>query len=376
MKLFKIIFFLIIAQSMNLFGQIGISVDATSGYASNIFGNYSQLPDYYQYLQGYLNYDVVSEKQGFRTYYQGSATLFEKYDYRSYSLHKAGISYFANLNERANKVNAGLNINMRLHSDDYKWYEYKQGYAFTNIKIAIRPQLYGYFGTNFRLREYENLNPYSYWQNVSFIRMSKSFNSGTSLIAEFDFMQKVYLHNDEEPIDTFSDLETNGDGQSRQIVALLRAGQAISPKTGLSLQFLVRRNLKSSVRYLINDEGYYYSDEELFDDPFGYNGEQLNLTLKQKLPWKIQASIGATYLMKHYSNRMALDMEGYPFDDFRLRDDTRLLGWLNIAKSWKYSRAMAPITFNIDVSLLKNNSNDPYYNYHTSYYSIGLSQSF
>jgi hypothetical protein len=205
--------------------------------------------------------------------------------------------------------------------------------------------------------------------------LSKFFNSGTSLITEFDFMQKRYLNQD-SPISDFSGLETEGDGQSRQIVGLVRLAQAVGTTTGISAQVLIRRNLSSSVRYLIDYDGYYYSDEELFDDVFGYEAEQFNITLKQKLPWNVQASIGATYLLKHYSNRLALDVDGYAFDDLRLRDDQRLIGSFSLSKAWKYSSAMPPISLTLDVSMMNNRSNDPYYMYKTSYFSFGLQQNF
>jgi hypothetical protein len=370
----KIILILILVANSMALGQIGISIDAESGYASNIFANYRQLPDYYQYVQGYVNYDLLSETAGARIFYQGSATLFENYDVRSYSLHQFGLLYYKHFKE-GQKLNTGLNVNMRLHHDDYRWYEYRQGYIFANYKTILRPQLYGYVGFNSRIRAYDNLSPYSYLQNVVFLRLSSFYNSGTSLIGEFDFMHKQYLHADADPGE-FAALQTDGDGRSSQIVGILRFAQAITPKTGLSAQFILRRNLVSSVRYLINEEGYYYSDEELFDDPFGYEAEQFDITLKQKLPWKMQAEIGGAYVMKHYSNRPALDLEGYPYADMRLRDDQRFIGQISIAKAWQYSRSMAPVTLSVDFSFMKNNSNDPYYLYNTRYFSFGISQNF
>ncbi len=374
MKLHKIISLFLMAFAAHAFCQIGFSVDAESGYASNIFGNYRQLPDYYQYVQGHLNYDLLGESHGVRTFYQGSATLFEQYDYRSFSLHRAGLSYYKNFDTA--KLSAGLSGNMRFHSDDYKWYEYQQGYGFLNVKLALRPQLFGYVGTNIRLRDYDNLSPYSYWQNVNYLRLSRSFNTGTSLIGEVDYMQKVYRQTNAQPIENFSELHMDGDGQSRQVVGLLQIGQAVTPTTGLSAQALLRRSLKSSVRYLVDEEGYYYSDEELFDDPFGYDAEQFNITLKQKLPWKVEASVGGMFLQKHYSTRLALDLDGLPHPDERLRDDHRVIGWLSISKAWKYNSSMAPVRFTLDLSIIKNTSNDPYYIYNTRNFSIGLSQNF
>ncbi|MBN1478656.1 hypothetical protein JXA70_00130 [candidate division KSB1 bacterium] len=370
------IIYLILAASSFTFGQVGFSAHTESGYVSNIYANYRQIPDYVQHFQGFLNYDFISSAQGLRTFYQGSATLFEKYNVRNYLMHKIGLSYYRYTHQNKAKVNAGLDVDGRLYSDDYKWYEYKQGYFYANIKAIVKPQLYAYVGVNTRIRSYDNLPPYSYQQNVAFVRLGNFFNSGTSVITEFNYMQKSYLNKDASPIESFSDVQTNGDGQSEQCVGLLRIGQALGAKTGTSAQILLRRNLKSSVRYLINDAGYYYSDEELFDDPFGYNAEQFSLTLKRKLPWSLQASIGGSYTEKHYVNRLALDLAGVPFEDVSVRDDQRFVGWLSLSKAWKYSSSLAPVTLTLDISVMKNRSNDLYYNYRTSYFSFGISQDF
>ncbi|MBN1466423.1 DUF560 domain-containing protein [candidate division KSB1 bacterium] len=372
----KMLFSMILALAALTFGQVGFSIDAEGGYASNIFANYRQLPDYYQNFQGYLNYDALSEGAGLRAFYQGAATLFENYDARSYSLHQVGLSFYNYINEsEQQKLNLGINATMRLHREEYQWYEYKQGYFFANYKTALRPQLYGYIGVNSRVRAYDNLRPYSYLQHVAFLRLSSFFNSGTSLIAELDFMHKDYLHDEATPGE-FAELQTDGDGQNQQLIGILRVAQAVTLKTGLSAQLTVRRNLTSSVRYLIDAEGYYYSDEELFDDPFGYEAEQFDIALKQKLPWKIQVELAGAYLMKHYSNRLALDLDGYPFIDLRLRGDQRFIGQISLSKAWHVSRSIAPMIFSIDLSFTRNDSNDPYYIYNTRYFSVGFSQSF
>ncbi len=369
-------FFVLLFAALT-WAQMGISFDAESGYASNIFSNYSQLPDYYNNISGLIHYDKLSDARGTRLFYNGAGRFFQQYDYRNYQTHSLGVSYYRYLGDRGHKLNAGANASMRLHSEDYKWYEYRQGYAFAALKMLLSDQLYGYVGVNFKMRDYTLLTPYSYWQNMTYVRVSRFYNSGSSVIAEVDYMQKQYLSADiQSPLESFPYTEMDGEGSSRQVVALLKFGQAVNPKTGLGLQLLLRRNINSSVRYLISDAGYYYSDEELFDDVFGYEAEQLRLTLKRRLPWRMQASFGASATAKHYINRRALDLQGYPFEDGRLRDDTRFIAFLTLTKTLSYSRSMAPVRFNVDFTYIVNNSNDPYYHYKTNYISFGISQSF
>ena len=358
------------------FSQLGVSFDAERGFASNVFSNYRQTPDYYNSIEAQLYYDSIKESSGLRSYYNGSGMLFQKFDYKNFQMHSLGLSYYAKVGWHGGRLNAGMSAGTRLHSEDYKYYEYQQGNGFVNIKLAIQQQAYAYAGVSFRMRNYSSLQPYSYWQNVAYVRGSRFFNTGTTIIAEFDYMQKQYLEANPAPIDNLYESQTEGGGDSRQIVGLLKAAQALTPTTGLSVQVLLRRNLQSSVRYLVDPEGYYYSDEELFDDIFGYAAEQLTVTLKRNLPWKMQASLGGIFIAKHYTNRVALDFDGVPINDGSLRDDGRSIAWLTLKKNWQYSKYMAPVRLELTFTYLDNASNDPYYNFNARYFSFGISHSF
>ena len=175
------------------FAQVGVSVNAERGFASNIFSNYKQTPDYFNRLEAQFNFDSIEDSQGLRAYYKGSGTLFQKFDYKSFQTHGLGLSYFSYLSENGDRLNAGLNASTRLHSADYKYYEYQQGDGFANVKVLLQPQTFGYAGVSFRSRNYSSLSPYSYWQGMAYMRASRFFNSGTTLIAEVVYMQKQYL---------------------------------------------------------------------------------------------------------------------------------------------------------------------------------------
>jgi hypothetical protein len=45
-------------------------------------------------------------------------------------------------------------------------------------------------------------------------------------------------------------------------------------------------------------------------------------------------------------------------------------------KSFRYLRALQPITLTVDLAWMQNFSNDPYYDYKKSYFSVGLAQRF
>ena len=359
------------------FAQLGFSLDTQSGYASNAFANYNTLPDYYTTINASLNNDWINEERGVRWFYSGSLDAFKKYTSRTYQNHSIGLNYYRNFNDGGNRLDAGFNVSKRVHSEDYKWYEMAQYYGYANAKFIISDQTFGYFGINVRWRDYTYLDAFSHSQTILFARLSRFFDSGTTLILEMNMFSKSYFpESNVSTLENLPEIVTIGDGNSQQFVGLVKAAQSLNATTGLSMQFLMRRNIISSVRYLGTSTGYYYSDEELFDDVYGYNGEELNATLKKHLPWRMQLSLGSSMRLKHYDQRLALDLEGNPFADERLREDKRLSGWISLVKSFKLNTSMRPLSISFNWSTFNNISNDPYYDYSSSFFTFGFSQDF
>lgn len=374
-KTYQIIGVLLIATTVAL-GQAGFSYDTHSGYTSNAFANFNTLPDYYTNINASLNHDWIKESNGFRWYYDGSLDLFKKYSNRNYHNHKTGISYYNYFGEKGHRLNSGFFIGKRFHSEDYAWYQILQYNSYVNFKFILRDQTFGYMGLNLLWRDYENLDVFSHYQTLMFLRISQFFPSGTTLIAEANLLTKSYNSTGStSEIDELPEIFTLGQGNSQQFVGKIKTAQSLSSTTGISLLFLLRKNLKTSVRYLGTTTGLYYSDEELFDDVFGYSSEEFTATLKKRFHNKIEISMGAYYKLKHYENRLALDLEGYAFKDERLRSDNKLVPWLSLKKSFKLN-SLRPITLSLNWSYINNKSNDPYYDYSSSFMSVGLLQDF
>jgi hypothetical protein len=274
-------------------------------------------------------------------------------------------------------VNAGFDVSQRLHSNDYEWYEMVQYYLYVNSKFILADQLYGYMGLNVRWRDYSMLDAFSHSQTVLFARVSRFFDTGTTFIVEMDFLSKSYYPAGQTSnIENLPEIVTVGDGNSQQFAGLIKGAQSLTPTMGLSFQAMLRRNLNSSVRYLGTTTGYYYSDEELFDDVYGYNSEEYSTIIKKHLPWKIRLSLGSSLRLKHYDKRLALDLDGNPFSDERLREDKKWVNWISLVKPFRMANNIGPMSVSINWSLINNISNDPYYDYNSSYFTIGLSQNF
>ncbi len=359
-----------------IFAQPGLLLKTSSGYTDNAFNNYRQNSDYYTWLNAYANHDWIQENSGIRFYYDGSYSAYNQYSDKNYMVNDFGMSFYNYLGQKGNRINAGLSFGSRNHSDAYSWYNVKSGNLYANIKLVLTPQFYGYAGIEMDMQQYDVLEPFSNTQSRFYLRVSRFFNSGTTLIAETDLMSKYYsTESNTSPVENFPEIVTLGDNNSNQFVGLIRLAQSISPKTGLSGQLMVRRNLSNSTRYLGTETGFYYSDEEIFDDIYGYHSTEFDLKLKQRLPWKLSFTLGSSMKNKDYENRLAMDIEGNVFSDYRTRLDNRYTYWASLEKQIRFASNLTPLKMSISITFINNQSNDLYYHYNTQYISFALEQS-
>ena len=95
----------------------------------------------------------------------------------------------------------------------------------------------------------------------------------------------------------------------------------------------------------------------------GVNGIRIELT--GQIAWR------------HYTNRLALDLDGYAIEPDLMRDDTRKALGLEIEKTFPISQAlMQSLHLYAETWLLDTSSNDPYYDVPSRYYSVGISLDF
>jgi len=360
-----------------LSAQTGSKLDIQSGYLSNVFRNYYAVPDYFTELSATLNQDFVNEERGIGFYYQGSVDLFKTYNERNYHLHSFGTDFYQYLDDDGSQLRGGIEVSKRFHTEEYRWYALQQTSVYFNSKWILEPQLYGYFGARLNWHRYDLLSEFSYAETIVYARLSRFFDSGTSVFVEGDFLTKQYKpSNGTSSIPELPEVVTLGSGASQQFVGLIRVARSVLPKLGVSAQRLLRRNVQSSVRYLGTTDGFYYSDEEIFDDIYGYNSEELSLTLNSRLPFKTTLSIGSQLIWKHYDLREALDLDGNPFPNFRLREDKRNILNVSLQKSLGLKTGLIPLKLSLDWTGIWNDSNDPYYNYDSQIFSFGLTQDF
>jgi len=357
-------------------GQISAVLENQTGYISNAFSNYAALPDWYNALDGALNQDWIGERSGLRLHYDGSATLFRQYSERNHHNHEAGLAAYLLMGEAEHRLDAGLQAGRRFHSSSYQWYEQEQLQAYASLKYVATPQWYTYAGLSWNLRRYPELTPFSHTRAQLYGRSSWFLPTSTTLIAEADLLIKSYTSAGNEAQAAYSDVTAIGEGDSSQLLLLLRAAQALSPKSGHSLEYQLRHNLSSRTRYLAGADSLYYSDEELFEDYFAWHGTAVQMSLRQELPWGMRLTLSGRREQRSYDDRPAADLLGEPFADGRLREDRRTTLTIDLEKRVTLNGEGSTLLLALNGAWLQNASNDHYYDYRNNWWSLGLSWDF
>jgi len=141
-----------------------------------------------------------------------------------------------------------------------------------------------------------------------------------------------------------------------QLIGTLKIGQGIVEGTGLSLTAQYQASLLKESRYLTFSDGK-LTDDELFDDHYGYEGPLGSLMLTQLLPADIRLRISGTMQQRRYSDRPAFDLAGVELAPQRV--DNRTTFTLAVDKPFESLGIRVSFTYDHII----NASNDIFYDY-------------
>jgi len=147
-------------------------------------------------------------------------------------------------------------------------------------------------------------------------------------------------------------------------------GKSISPSMGISLGLGGQWFLGDPIQSYSNGI-YYYTESDLFDDPFSYQDKFVSLQLTNQFDVDFQGKIGVKFQTKDYLGTPALDNQGNLTNN--TREDTRREYFLMVTKKFETSW-----TFPSSVSLFfnfmfrENPSNDPYYDFDDHVFLLGF----
>lgn len=355
------IFFLLLILFSQSYAQFSLYTNVNSYFDDNIFNNYLAEQDFINSFSLGSAFDIESEYNNLSTYYDGNFTFFNEYNQKSSNLHKVGIvnTYFVN---EENPLNIGVNLSVRNYRDDYNIYDWQTISAYANYRHLTGENDFILAGYIFGRTKYNNLDIFSYNEHKGLIKLQFAFETKTTVLISGEAGYKDYIQQLNQ-----SDFTNN----IWQVSSFLRVAQSLGENTGMSLFAGIRKNFKDGTRYLNNND-YYYFEEELLNDQYSSDGFEGGTRITQLLTPIMILSGFVNYAQNNYTNLTAADLEGNSLGDFR--EDKRLS--FGVKLEINLVSILPGLFGDVNWNFIRNNSNDPFYDYNNQIFSAGLEFNF
>lgn len=351
--------------------QFSVGADVGTMIDDNVDNNTLRLNDRITALGLQAGYDWITDDTNIGLAYLGSYNYYSVVPGRSYQTHTGSLTY-ARLfgNEDQTLWSSAASFGIRTDREEYEYYD-NTTFAFsTALKHQLGESVLGRAGYTLRTMSFANLPAFDYTEHLLFVQSSFFLPSRTTLIAEVDLGVKVYSTPNEDTTGALtagrgrmsSSLSSPGVAQA---TGMLRIGQSVFQNTGLSLTGSWQVNLRREARFLTSDYGL-VSDDEIFEDHYGYQGPGGSLMLTQILPLDMKLRVTGSWQRRGYTPRAAYNEVGVQIAPERIDNRRALNVSLHIP--------VTPAGFTLGVAFdhIVNASNDPFFSYTNNAFTVQL----
>jgi hypothetical protein len=349
-------------------GYVGSLVD------DNAFNNYLQIKDRLTEASLTGAYEWELDASAFQVSYTGSLHYFSLFPGRTFQQHEAGAAYSYLVNEESGAlVNAGASLSVRDNHEEYDVFDHSLFSLYANMQTAIFEGVRIKGGYTFRSVSFSSLAEFAYAEHYAFVQGGLTLPTRTTFILQGDLGFKNYSTPNAVSTSASADSLGNGRRSSNaplpgvtQFLGTLRIGQGIADGTGLSVTGQYQVNLRKESRFLSFSDGM-VTDDEFFDDHYGYEGPSGTIMLTHILPADMRLRFSGTLQQREYADRPAYDLAGNQVA--AQRTDHRSVLSLSLEKSFPALGLTTSLTYD----RITNASNDFFYSYHNNALSLRLS---
>jgi hypothetical protein len=281
----------------------------------NAFNNAMQLGDRITELSLQTAYGWETDASDVQLFYTGIGNFFTLVPSRTFYEHSTGMTYsqLFGANE-ASLLNTGGSFSIRSNRDEYTLYDHSQLALYLNMRHYLSEMFMLKGGYSFRSAWFAELSDFNYAEHVAFLQGAVSLPTKTTVMLQADLDYKKYMTPNADSVSSGG----SGKGKQRaivstpgvtQLIGTLKIAQGVAQGTGLSLTGQYQVSLEKELRYLTFSDGR-LTDDELFDDHYGYEGPLGSLVVTQLLPADIRLLISGTVQQRRYSDRPAYDLTG------------------------------------------------------------------
>lgn len=356
--------------------QLIINTSIHNAFDDNVNNNYQNTYDRFTQLTLQAGYDFESENRNIQLFYIGAYNYYQNIIARSFFIHSTGVVYSKLFGEESDKIlNIGGNYNARIGREEFSYFNNSQYIGYINFKYPLMESSFGKLGYRLKYLSYQELSELNNLENYFFAQFMSFFSTRTTLALEANLGIKSYTNAPPETTSLNYGMgkgKTSIDNSNPSVIQLggnIRVAQSIFDYTGLSFAAGYQTNLQQETRYLA--PGIILSDDDLFDDNYGYEGPSFEATLTQVLPFSIMGKVSFNYLNKTYVNRPAYDL----LDSIKANTRIDKVYFLSLLIEKEF-----PILNGLTVSLMydfiRNASNDEFYDYKNNVWAISFELGF
>lgn len=299
---------------------------------------------------------------------QLNSVSFNDLDEHNFSINTLGISGEHTFGD-GGWLKGGLQAAQREDTETNTTLDYREFGLFLDARIPCKENLTAVTGYRLRKRLYRMATELDNWENFVYGGVTLAFSDGTTVSMLSEVGYKKYL------LPVFS---ASGSGKSGgdaaevgQLVNTLRFSRPLLDNLGLMVYGRGRLNFGDQEVYLFGLSPKYVSENDLYDDRYGYESRECGGMLSCRLPHALVLRIGYDYSDKRYQ-QMALDLDGNVIVDEGARHDTMSGMWGRAEKRFSFSGNKRQLNLYGEYKWLRNTSNDPFYRYSASSTTIGV----
>lgn len=364
-----IIFLTLLLFSIPVYGQMDFAFTWYLIRDDNAFKNRNLYDELINTLSLSTGRTFSTNRSFFRIYYNGDYSTFSNYKDRRNNSHQIGTAVSRLISDKV-IVNIGANGRIRRNNAQYIYYNVDTYNFYANFRYEpdyTKIFTGGVVLAKSNFKEFSDINNNEY---RIFARYQQFFQNRFSFTGEIGFRNKNYVN--QTKLDYFGFMRFFEESIRATFFSTnVNLGKSLTNKTGMNLGLGGRLFIGKPIEIFTDNGIYYYTENDLYDDPYGYENYFVNFNLTRQFMIGFQGKIGAEYQKKDYKGTPALSMDGELLGYYR--KDTRADYYFSLGKTFKTGWSFPSAVDGFFRFLIRDNaSNDPYFDYFDHLALVGL----
>ncbi|MEI7811847.1 MAG: hypothetical protein WCJ01_05405 [Ignavibacteria bacterium] len=333
--------------------------------------------EYINSYQAELNYSPFENGPGLT--YSFGLNDFRNLTDRSYYNHSVGLNYSFALwdTSHGENISLGAAYVYKTNTSGESTYSYNIYSLNASGNFYLDGSLLLSSGYNYSRKNYPSLYNLAYNDNSLFSRLSLFFETNTAIHFEIAVANRGYSIKDMTVIE---DLHAKNMGMSKnnvslketnitQLRSMLKISQSLFENSGINAYYMLRNNLDKNNGISLT-EFMYSDDDDLWDDPYIYEGYDIGSEFTQTLPWNLSLKLSAQYSDRRYKENLVDTVY------FRQRLDTKKEFWFELTKKFDSVPLVKSLEAGFEYMYIINDSNENYFTYKNNLFLLKVGISF